>query len=61
MPKSESTEKTTAHPEKTEAVYFVASVNDDGSHVFSSTLEEHNMAVARYVAHQRQKAARAAR
>jgi UPF0755 protein len=47
----------TAHPERTDALYFVASVKADGSHVFSSTLEAHNAAVAAYVAHQRQKAA----
>jgi UPF0755 protein len=49
--------RATAHPEKTDAIYFVASVRDDGSHVFSSTLQEHNAAVASYVAHQRRKAA----
>jgi UPF0755 protein len=49
--------RATAHPERTDAVYFVASPKDDGSHVFSSTLEQHNAAVASYVAHQRQKAA----
>jgi UPF0755 protein len=49
--------RATAHPEKTDAIYFVASPKDDGSHVFSSTLEQHNAAVASYVAHQRQKAA----
>jgi UPF0755 protein len=47
----------TAHPEKTDAIYFVASTKDDGSHVFSATLEAHNAAVASYVAHQRQKTA----
>jgi UPF0755 protein len=47
----------TAHPEKTDAIYFVASPKGDGSHVFSATLEEHNAAVASYVAHQRQKSA----
>jgi UPF0755 protein len=47
----------TAHPEKTDAIYFVASTKDDGSHVFSATLQEHNTAVASYVAHQRRKAA----
>jgi peptidoglycan lytic transglycosylase G len=47
----------TAHPEKTDAIYFVASPKDDGSHVFSATLEQHNAAVASYVAHQRRKAA----
>jgi len=49
--------RATAHPEKTEAIYFVASTKDDGSHVFSATLEQHNAAVASYVAHQRRKAA----
>ncbi|MEP6886045.1 MAG: endolytic transglycosylase MltG [Gammaproteobacteria bacterium] len=49
--------RATAHPEKTEAIYFVASPKDDGSHVFSATLAEHNAAVASYVAHQRRKAA----
>jgi UPF0755 protein len=49
--------RATAHPEKTDAIYFVASTRDDGSHVFSATLEKHNAAVASYVAHQRQKAA----
>jgi UPF0755 protein len=48
--------RATSHPEKTDAVYFVASPKDDGSHVFSSTLEQHNAAVASYVAHQRRKA-----
>jgi UPF0755 protein len=47
----------TAHPERTDAIYFVASTRDDGSHVFSATLQEHNSAVASYVAHQRRKAA----
>jgi UPF0755 protein len=47
----------TAHPEKTDAIYFVASTKGDGSHVFSATLQEHNTAVASYVAHQRRKAA----
>ncbi len=46
----------TANPEKTDAIYFVASPAGDGSHVFSATLEEHNAAVAAYVAHQRRKA-----
>jgi UPF0755 protein len=49
--------RATAHPEDSEALYFVASPKDDGSHVFSATLEEQNAAVARYVAHLRQKAA----
>ncbi len=49
--------RATAHPEKTDAIYFVASAKDDGSHVFSATLQEQNAAVARYLAHQRRKAA----
>jgi UPF0755 protein len=49
--------RATAHPQKTDALYFVASSKDDGSHVFSATLEAHNAAVASYVAHQRQKTA----
>jgi UPF0755 protein len=51
----------TAHPESTDALYFVASPRDDGSHVFSATLEEQNAAVARYVAHVREKAAGASK
>jgi UPF0755 protein len=51
----------TAHPEATDALYFVASARDDGSHVFSATLEEQNAAVARYVAHLRQRAAEVSR
>jgi UPF0755 protein len=49
--------RATAHPEKTDAVYFVASTKGDGTHVFSATLEQHNAAVAAYVAHQRHKGA----
>ena len=49
--------RATAHPDRTDAVYFVASTKGDGSHVFSSTLQKHNAAVASYVAHQRRKAA----
>jgi UPF0755 protein len=51
----------TAHPEKTDAIYFVASGKGDGSHVFSSTLEQHNAAVAQYWARQRQRASEASR
>ena len=46
----------TAHPQKTDALYFVASAKGDGSHVFSATLEQHNAAVAQYLARQRQRA-----
>jgi UPF0755 protein len=49
----------TAHPEKTDAVYFVASGKGDGSHVFSATLEQQNAAVAQYLVRLRQKAAAA--
>jgi UPF0755 protein len=45
--------RATAHPEKTDAIYFVASTKGDGSHIFSATLEQHNTAVAAYVAHQK--------
>jgi UPF0755 protein len=48
--------RATARPEKTDAVYFVASTKGDGSHIFSATLEQHNAAVAAYVAHQRKAA-----
>lgn len=40
-------------PAETDALYFVATGDPDGSHVFSRTLEEHNAAVQRYVARQR--------
>jgi UPF0755 protein len=49
--------RATARPEKTDAIYLVASPKGDGSHVFSPTLEKHNAAVASYLTHQRQKAA----
>jgi UPF0755 protein len=42
-----------AQPQRTDALYFVASDKSDGSHIFSATLEAQNAAVARYVAHQR--------
>lgn len=48
--------RASAHPDKTDAIYFVASAKGDGSHVFSATLQEHNAAVASYLAHLRQKA-----
>jgi UPF0755 protein len=48
--------RATARPEKTGALYFVASTKGDGSHIFSATLEQHNAAVAAYVAHQRKAA-----
>ncbi len=39
-----------AHPAPGGALYFVATGNGDGSHHFTATLEEHNAAVARYLA-----------
>jgi UPF0755 protein len=48
--------RATARPEKTYALYFVASTKGDGSHIFSATLEQHNAAVAAYVAHLRKAA-----
>ncbi len=53
--------RATARPEKTDAVYFVASGKGDGSHVFSATLEQQNAAVAKYLERQRQKSAESAR
>jgi UPF0755 protein len=53
--------RATAHPETTDALYFVASPKDDGSHVFSATLERQNAAVAEYVAHLREKSAESAK
>jgi UPF0755 protein len=41
------------HPLETGDIFFVASGNGDGSHVFSATLEAHNAAVARLVQRQR--------
>jgi UPF0755 protein len=37
-------------PLETGDIFFVASGEGDGSHVFSATLEAHNAAVARYLA-----------
>jgi UPF0755 protein len=47
--------RASAHPEKTDAIYFVASGRGDGSHTFSATLEEHNVAVATFLSRQRQR------
>ena len=41
------------HPEPGDALYFVA--KGDGSHYFSSTLEEHNRAVRKYQINNRKK------
>lgn len=40
-------------PDKTDALYFVATGDGSGAHHFSATLEEHNAAVRRYLARQR--------
>jgi UPF0755 protein len=53
--------RATARPEKTDALYFVASGKPDGTHVFSATLEAHNAAVAAYLARQRKAAQESAR
>ena len=37
-------------PEASDALYFVATGEPDGSHYFSATLAEHNRAVQRYLA-----------
>lgn len=42
-----------AQPDKTTAIYFVATGDGDGSHHFSATLAEHNAAVVRLVHKQR--------
>jgi UPF0755 protein len=46
--------RATVNPAPGDTLYFVATGRDDGSHYFTSTLEEHNEAVARYLAHLRQ-------
>lgn len=37
------------HPEKTDAVFFVAMGDGSGGHYFSATVREHNLAVQRYL------------
>lgn len=44
-----------ANPHQGAALYFVATGNDDGSHFFTATLEEHNAAVAKYLARLRER------
>jgi UPF0755 protein len=43
-----------AHPDKGDSLYFVATGEGDGSHVFSRTLVEHNAAVSAYISRLRQ-------
>ena len=49
LPSRESIEAAT-HPLETGDIFFVATGEGDGSHVFSATHEAHNAAVARYLA-----------
>ena len=42
-------------PADEDALYFVATGEGDGSHYFSATLDEHNRAVARYLARLRER------
>lgn len=49
LPSREAIEAVT-RPLETGDIFFVATGNGDGSHVFSATLEAHNAAVARYLA-----------
>jgi UPF0755 protein len=39
----------TLHPEKTDALFFVATGDGSGGHYFSATVSEHNQAVRRYL------------
>jgi UPF0755 protein len=39
----------TLHPAATDVLYFVATGNGDGSHQFSSTLEQHDVALRAYL------------
>ena len=47
--------RASAQPEKTDALFFVASGKGDGSHVFSATLQQQDAAIERYLARQREK------
>jgi UPF0755 protein len=51
---SEASLLAAAHPEDGDELYFVATGEGDGRHVFSATLEEHNAAVAAYISRLRQ-------
>jgi len=42
------------HPDRGDALFFVATGEGDGSHYFSRTFEEHQQAVQRYLSRQRQ-------
>ncbi|MBT8135476.1 MAG: endolytic transglycosylase MltG [Gammaproteobacteria bacterium] len=43
------------HPAPGDTLYFVATGNGDGSHYFSTSIEEHNRAVQRYLARLRKR------
>jgi UPF0755 protein len=43
-----------ANPDQGRAIYFVATGDENGSHFFTETLEEHNSAVAKYLARLRE-------
>ena len=57
----ESALRAAVQPADGSALYFVATGRDDGSHVFTDTLEEHNAAVAAYLAELRRRRAEAPR
>jgi UPF0755 protein len=57
LPSREALEAVT-RPLETGDIFFVASGEGDGSHVFSSTLEAHNAAVQRYLARLRENRSR---
>lgn len=46
--------RASARPQSTPALYFVARGDGSGAHEFTATLEQHNQAVARYLARLRQ-------
>jgi len=46
----ESALRAAVNPDSGNALYFVATGRGDGSHIFTETLDEHNAAVARYLA-----------
>jgi UPF0755 protein len=50
----EASLQASAHPDDGDALYFVASGDAEGTHVFSATLAEHNAAVSAYIARLRQ-------
>jgi UPF0755 protein len=45
----ESSMLAAVHPDESETLYFVASGEEDGSHIFSKTLRDHNAALKRYL------------